>query len=814
VQKKNIITIPIPRILDIPHQPKEPKNVVKVDEFMVYENTGTVDEPTLKLEAVVDQEAVIIINNPVEKIKPPSHRVLEVVSSVENFYLNNIKYKDQQVWKSCIVCKKDKFHSNSLLRFKNLDEFLTYLKYAVQHKQKLLKTKDIFEVNKNKIVQFYQDYTQNKYVFQNEYEFIKDKNICKFCFMLCLNLETCLNEFMKVITDSNRLDKQKKTEKTKRPEKDVPQITIINNINNPTEKMKQNISNIGISNLNSGNGFAQFKNSLNSNVNTINPFAAGLNTLGLSGNNLNNLKNLYQQQNQINQINQMNQITQMNQLEANKTQGMSSMNNLTIPNMNNILGLNINPFLLNNLNQNINNNLPQNQQNNTTQFTPQLQQIQQNHQSQNTLNQVNSNPNLNNMLNKNIFDKLYQDQQQNTNNSQNQLNSNIFDKIIGDTMYNSSGKVTSSTHPRFADKKEELSNGLGELEKEGIDKFKGMVDYYKNTITQPHNMMNQNANQLNVMNSLLTANQQQMNNMNTFGANPLQQNPINKINAIIFTNMKEITQLVNLHCHYSNKPNDETVQNEAFRKALQSAINTKLDELRGQVMSLINIPNIQNKYIILIFNRLDKFMEILNSYLNNIELNTENLNKNMTLLMNFAQEQKFPSEITEIVSNIKDYVSHISFYSQVCLKTIASLNSMCFDLRSFPSVYSKTDLFESMQKQQYQVCNMSTTSNSVSDINTSQNRTNFNIPNFSNFTNFSHLQNLLSSVNKNDNSENNPKKEKEAEDKKQTYEFGETEKEVKDIGEDTPFANNEDDISEVKEEKESKDDIIVDDLEV
>lgn len=227
---KNIISIPI---VNLPE-----KNVVKVDDFIIYEEIDNISDPNENLKGILNDSNKYRSPSPsgsrrshnsfdeldykIMNDKSISNKLINAYAHVENFYTN--KYGSTMLKKACRGCNITNFHSNDLLRFKNFSELLHYLKYSFVFKRELLKCeKEMFDHNKRHLFDFYENFFSKK-----EEIYKNPATICKFCFMQILNRPNYMEEIKRIFIETQ--NKQPVSVNVAVEGKDM-NITIINNYN-------------------------------------------------------------------------------------------------------------------------------------------------------------------------------------------------------------------------------------------------------------------------------------------------------------------------------------------------------------------------------------------------------------------------------------------------------------------------------------------------------------------------------------------------------------------------------------------------------
>jgi hypothetical protein len=173
--KPNIITLPSSLI-------KNENNMVKIDDFLIYENENDDEES--------EDEVPEVSNNPTTHInkKIDQQKINNIVTNVEQFsYKTNF---NKNLLRQCCCCTKEDLMVTELLRFKTIEEFLVYFKFIFLSRENTYKTNEmIFESNRESL---------NK-IGRNLQRFLKQnlktvKYLCKNCLFSKLNEEGGINK--------------------------------------------------------------------------------------------------------------------------------------------------------------------------------------------------------------------------------------------------------------------------------------------------------------------------------------------------------------------------------------------------------------------------------------------------------------------------------------------------------------------------------------------------------------------------------------------------------------------------------------------
>ena len=124
-------------------------------------------------------------------------KLIKIAKTCEHYYRH--KCKCEYFKKKCLICEKLEHHTNELLRFKNSDDFINYLRYiyicmndVVDYKHK------IFSDNKEELFEFYKIYDKGK----SDWSFHLPKTLCKLCLFEMVNCKNSLKT-LKFYLDDN-----------------------------------------------------------------------------------------------------------------------------------------------------------------------------------------------------------------------------------------------------------------------------------------------------------------------------------------------------------------------------------------------------------------------------------------------------------------------------------------------------------------------------------------------------------------------------------------------------------------------------------
>ena len=130
-------------------------------------------------------------------------KLIKIAKTCEHYYRH--KCKCECFKKKCLICDKLEHHTNELLRFKNSDDFINYLRYiytcmndVVDYKHK------IFSENKEELFEFYKIYDKGT----SNWSFSLPKTLCKLCLFEMVNCKNSLKKF-KFYLDDNYLKDNK-----------------------------------------------------------------------------------------------------------------------------------------------------------------------------------------------------------------------------------------------------------------------------------------------------------------------------------------------------------------------------------------------------------------------------------------------------------------------------------------------------------------------------------------------------------------------------------------------------------------------------
>ena len=123
-------------------------------------------------------------------------KLIKVAKLCEHYYRH--KCKTEIFQKECLICHENEFHTNELLRFKNSDDFLNYLRYCILCMNETLNyKKQIFTNNKKEIIKYVSEYEDNIV----DWEFHNPKTLCKLCIFKILNSKNCLSNLKIILKD-------------------------------------------------------------------------------------------------------------------------------------------------------------------------------------------------------------------------------------------------------------------------------------------------------------------------------------------------------------------------------------------------------------------------------------------------------------------------------------------------------------------------------------------------------------------------------------------------------------------------------------
>ena len=134
------------------------------------------------------------------------------IAGLCEFYYKK-KCKARYLKKECIICRNNDFHINELLRFKNVEDFLNYLRYLFKYMKSVIDYKKrTSEENREDIFEYYKKYTSEKH---SDWNFKLPKIICKFCLIKAVNYPNCLLFFKSVFIDDNTPIQKSSTQSNK-----------------------------------------------------------------------------------------------------------------------------------------------------------------------------------------------------------------------------------------------------------------------------------------------------------------------------------------------------------------------------------------------------------------------------------------------------------------------------------------------------------------------------------------------------------------------------------------------------------------------
>ena len=134
------------------------------------------------------------------------------IAGLCEFYYKK-KCKARYLKKECIICRNSDFHINELLRFKNVEDFLNYLRYLFKYMKSVIDYKKrTSEENREDIFEYYKKYTSEKH---SDWNFRLPKIICKFCLIKAVNYPNCLLFFKSVFIDDNTPIQKSSTQSNK-----------------------------------------------------------------------------------------------------------------------------------------------------------------------------------------------------------------------------------------------------------------------------------------------------------------------------------------------------------------------------------------------------------------------------------------------------------------------------------------------------------------------------------------------------------------------------------------------------------------------
>ena len=133
-------------------------------------------------------------------------KLIKVAKLCEHYYKH--KCKSEIFHKECLICHENEFHTNEIVRFKNSDLFLDYLRYCVLCMNDTFNYNSrIYNKNKKEILEYQEEYTQNIM----EWEFHIPKIICKSCLLITMNQNNFLPKIKNIFNLAEQNPNQGKT---------------------------------------------------------------------------------------------------------------------------------------------------------------------------------------------------------------------------------------------------------------------------------------------------------------------------------------------------------------------------------------------------------------------------------------------------------------------------------------------------------------------------------------------------------------------------------------------------------------------------
>ena len=133
-------------------------------------------------------------------------KLIKIAKLCEHYYKH--KCKSEIFHKECLICHENEFHTNEIVRFKNSDLFLDYLRYCVLCMNDTFNyNSKIYNKNKKEILEYQEEYTQNIM----EWEFHIPKIICKSCLLIAMNQNNFLPKIKNIFNLAEQNPNQGKT---------------------------------------------------------------------------------------------------------------------------------------------------------------------------------------------------------------------------------------------------------------------------------------------------------------------------------------------------------------------------------------------------------------------------------------------------------------------------------------------------------------------------------------------------------------------------------------------------------------------------
>ena len=124
-------------------------------------------------------------------------KLIKIAKLCEHYYRH--KCKCEYFKKNCLICNKPEHHTNELLRFKNSDDFINYLRYIYLCMNDVVDyIHQIFSENKEELLEFYRNYEKDS----NHWSFKLPKILCKLCIFQTVNKKNALNTFKYYLDDN------------------------------------------------------------------------------------------------------------------------------------------------------------------------------------------------------------------------------------------------------------------------------------------------------------------------------------------------------------------------------------------------------------------------------------------------------------------------------------------------------------------------------------------------------------------------------------------------------------------------------------
>jgi len=133
-------------------------NIVKIDNYIIYEEKGPEDES--EIENLENEEQSVADD---KQIKTKNSENLSINEQKSSLYIKNVEIYSKKAQKTinklCIVCKNNNFFNYEILKFKCFEEFLHYVKYICEKKNSHFnQDSPAFKKNKENFQEFFINY--------------------------------------------------------------------------------------------------------------------------------------------------------------------------------------------------------------------------------------------------------------------------------------------------------------------------------------------------------------------------------------------------------------------------------------------------------------------------------------------------------------------------------------------------------------------------------------------------------------------------------------------------------------------------------